>query len=578
MTKFNQLQNNFSSGELAPKLKSRTDVKEYFSGCETLENMVVLPAGGAARRPGTRFIFDQGGSSPQRIIPFKFSKTESYIVIIFLSAGLPTLSVVSLDGTGLSGSLAFTTTYMTDDDKEDIYGFNYAQSGDALFIVHRSGNMEPHVLKRTSANNFSLATYTNTFYTTDLKKILAQPFDNINETDITLAPNSGPHTGIIASDDYFTEEHVGSYIRYQQSNGTGAEGVYIITGYVSATEVASTELIAPAAVGFSVYWSISAFSQLKGFPRTVFIFEQRIVFGGTREKPDSLFFSKTGNVWQMMQDRLAQDDTTNVSGLGFFGSELTTDPFFVTISSEEVDEITWIGGFRDLLVGTLGGERSVTSETFLSATDIKIRRQTAHGGKNIQTVQIDNTAYFVSADGKKIRSFKYNDTNGSFTASDISLLNDTFLHHNVTSDFFDVEVSEMVYQRSTGIMWIRSTAGELIGLTVDSAGEVTGWHRHTLGGTDVSVLGLAPISRDNTGYEDLYLLVSRTINDSTEIYVEKIGPHFEETALFNTSTSDDAKPIYSDCAVVISGATEILGTEVDEEGLETEDGDILILE
>ena len=576
--KFNLLQNNFSSGELSPKLKGRTDVKEYFNGCETLENFIVLPSGGATRRPGTRHLVDYtSGTTPTRIIPFKFSKKESYIIVITLSSGLPIISILDTEGNGLMGSLVFTTTFMSTEDKEDVDGWNYAQSGDALFLVHRSGTANIHVLKRTAKDSFSLLQYNNAFYDTALKKALTVPYLDLNATAVTIDPNAGGTT-LTASAGIFSAGHVGAYFRYRQASGADAEGIYLVTAYTSPTEVAVTELVAPAARDASVYWQESAFSGVQGFPRTVYIFEQRLVLGGTVANPDSLFFSKVGNIFQLMQDRLQQDASTNVSGLGFSGAELTTDPFFVTISSDEVDEITWLGGFKELLVGTLGSEMTVTSDAFLSPTDIKIRKQTAHGGKNVKPVQIDNVVYFVSADGRKLRSFKFNDANGSFVSNDISLLNDTFLHHNVTEDFFDVEIDEIVYQRSTSILWIRSTSNQLIGVTVSTSGEVTAWHKHTLGGTDVEVIGLASISRTDTGYEDLFLLVRRTINGASSVTIEKIGPLFEENSLFNTSTSDDAKPIFCDSCVVIQGPTEILGTEEDEEGLEAEDGSILILE
>ena len=581
MSKFNQLQNAFSSGELSEKLVGRTDVKEYFNGCKRLENFIVLPSGGAARRPGSRYLttYRTGADVPSRLIPFKFSNKESYIVVFTLDSavgGTPIISILDTDGSGLIGSLALTTTFMSQAEKEDVDGWNYAQSGDALFLVHRSGNANVHVLKRTGVDTFSLALYANAFYDTALRKALTVPYLDLNATSMTINPTSGG-TELTASSAFFSAGHVGAYFRYRQATGLGNEGVSLITAYTSPTVVSATELVAPTARDASVYWQESAFSSAQGFPRTVFIFEQRLVFGGTVAKPDSLFFSKVGNLWQMMQSKLQQDSSSDASGLGFFGAALTTDPFFVTISSDEVDEITWLGGFRELLVGTLGAELSVTSESFLSPSDIKIRKSTAHGGKNVRTVQIDNIVYFVSVDGKKLRDFKYNDTNGSFMSRDISLLNDTFLHHNATADFFDIEIEELIYQRTSSILWIRSTIDELIGLTVDTSGEVTAWHKHTLGGTNTKVLSIASISRPDTGYEDLFLLVERTINNTNTVTIEKIGAPFEESALFNASTSDDAKPIYVDCAKVVIGAAEILSTE-DGEGLETEDGDILILE
>jgi len=50
------LYNTFQSGELSPKMKGRSDLPQYHQGCETVENFVVEPTGGATRRPGFEHI------------------------------------------------------------------------------------------------------------------------------------------------------------------------------------------------------------------------------------------------------------------------------------------------------------------------------------------------------------------------------------------------------------------------------------------------------------------------------------------------------------------------------------------
>ena len=55
MTVVRPLQTNFTSGELDPLLGTRDDVKHYYNGAEKLRNVVVIPQGGAFRRPGLLF-------------------------------------------------------------------------------------------------------------------------------------------------------------------------------------------------------------------------------------------------------------------------------------------------------------------------------------------------------------------------------------------------------------------------------------------------------------------------------------------------------------------------------------------
>ena len=50
------MQTNFVSGELSPLLKGRTDLDQYYAGCETAANVLIVPQGGLKRRAGTEHI------------------------------------------------------------------------------------------------------------------------------------------------------------------------------------------------------------------------------------------------------------------------------------------------------------------------------------------------------------------------------------------------------------------------------------------------------------------------------------------------------------------------------------------
>ena len=75
------LLNSFNSGEISPLLEGRVDVKKYYSGCRTLENMVVLPHGGVVKRPGSQYIASAKiATQTCRLIPFEFSTEQAYIL------------------------------------------------------------------------------------------------------------------------------------------------------------------------------------------------------------------------------------------------------------------------------------------------------------------------------------------------------------------------------------------------------------------------------------------------------------------------------------------------------------------
>ncbi|MCS5594217.1 MAG: hypothetical protein NZ730_06700 [Porticoccaceae bacterium] len=58
MAKSRQFQSSFASGELSPLLKGRTDLEQYYRGCETAEEVMLIPQGGLKKRGGLNYYMD----------------------------------------------------------------------------------------------------------------------------------------------------------------------------------------------------------------------------------------------------------------------------------------------------------------------------------------------------------------------------------------------------------------------------------------------------------------------------------------------------------------------------------------
>ncbi len=81
MPKANPLQAALNAGEFSPRMAARVDFGKYPAGCEVLRNMIPLPQGGAARRPGTRFVAAAADSGIKgRLLPFEFSTLQAYVI------------------------------------------------------------------------------------------------------------------------------------------------------------------------------------------------------------------------------------------------------------------------------------------------------------------------------------------------------------------------------------------------------------------------------------------------------------------------------------------------------------------
>lgn len=161
---------NFTAGELSPRMKSRTDVSKYYNSCETMLNMVVMPQGGATRRPGTMSVASAISSSfRSRLIEFIFSTLQPYVI----EFGNLLARVYANDGQVQSGGspVQVVTPYLSTDTPQ----LEYVQSDDELFLCHPS--YPTQTLDRSSNTAWTLVPYA----------FRDGPYQSINTTATTLS-------------------------------------------------------------------------------------------------------------------------------------------------------------------------------------------------------------------------------------------------------------------------------------------------------------------------------------------------------------------------------------------------------
>lgn len=186
--------NSFNSGELSPLLDARTDLTKYYSGCRTLENMLVYSYGGATRRPGTEYIAPAKNASDKcRLISFEFALTQAYIIEV----GDEYMRFYKDGGQILSAGVPYelSTTY----DIDDVFELQFIQSGDTMYLVHPE--YPPRVLTRSAHTTWTIIDFDNEH----------GPFLAENETTTTITPTAT--TGDItltSSADIWNANHVGA--------------------------------------------------------------------------------------------------------------------------------------------------------------------------------------------------------------------------------------------------------------------------------------------------------------------------------------------------------------------------------
>lgn len=518
---------NFTGGELSPRLDGRTDLTKYSSGCKKLENLVVYPHGSAARRPGSTFIAEVADSDNKtRLIPFEFSTTQTYMLefsnlkmrvykdkgavlegdktITGITQANPAVVTASSHGysngdevliSGVSGMTEVnnkrflvadktTNTFeLQDKDGVDInsssftayssggvsnkvfelatpyttaqlFDLKFAQSADVMYITHPEHEVEK--LSRTGHTSWTL---------TDVD-FTKGPMQDANTTDTTLNPGqSAVGTGISLVASAVTGINGGSGF---QSTDVG-RFVFLNAGYAKITAVADTTnatitiITALDSASATADWRLGAFSDTTGHPSSVTFFEQRLVFAGTTEQPQTIFFSKSGDYENM---------DANIGG-----TVADDDAIIYTIASNQVNAIRFMTATRTLIIGTAGGEFTVSgggTDSAITPTNILIKKQSNHGAANVDAIAVGNATLFLQRAKRKIRELAYNFDVDGYIAPDMTILAEHISEGGLTQIAYQQEPNQIVYA-------VRGD-GELVGLTYQREQQVTAWHRHIFGG------------------------------------------------------------------------------------------------
>ena len=144
-------------------------------------------------------------------------------------------------------------------------------------------------------------------------------------------------------------------------------------------------------------WSAS-----RGYPLMGAFNEGRLWLGGTRSKRQSLFASKSGDLFNFFSEEGADDDG-----------------IFVTINSRNLTEIIDVNPDRGLQIFCSGAEFIVKGNT---PSTVIIESETQLGSFNLESKSLDGSTLFINGNGNTLRQYLYNFNEDAYTSNDISVL------------------------------------------------------------------------------------------------------------------------------------------------------------
>lgn len=402
----------FSSGELDPRMRGRTDLKHYLQGALRLRNFRQLAQGGVSSRPGTDMVGEL--QSNGRLIPFVFSETQSYLLALTpnLITVYATPSWEKVDEIASPWSLS------------QIKSLDYTQFADTMILC--SEEIPQQILTRTSSTQFRMVPITYDENKDETR--LNQPYHKFTKPEVHLKffHSGGSYTsglsvvcGVYTNNstdpvtDFWNADHVGKRFQIIDTGDSNAFKEFEVTaihpsGTLQDATVTLKSGISVEAAGLTLDWGEPLFSDLRGYPSTTCFREGRLWFNGPPSRPSGLIASKIEQFFNFD-----------------VGTALDDDAIDFNCATSEVRRVEYLIPGRDLTILTDGAElfTSVDEGEAITPSNMNARPQTFYGCKRVKPHVFDSAILFAQrGNGRNIREYYYKDLNQSYTSSSISIL------------------------------------------------------------------------------------------------------------------------------------------------------------
>lgn len=382
------------------------------------------------------------------------------------------------------------TTPYTDD---DIFNLSFEQfSSSVMYIANE--NYNPKKLEFTSATSWTLTNHSPVRKTFDPSQIIT----NITQANPAVVTYSGSDnftngdivkiTGVVG----MTEVNNGVDERYTVAGVNTAANTFQLQGIDSSgfNAYSSGGLIQKEVSGAAPFLSSGE------YPRAVGSYEERLIYAGSDNKPQTIYLSRSAN----------PDDFS-------LGTEV--DQGIEYVVAGDVGRVNWLRGTERFLgVGCVSDVLQATGgiDGVITPDSISIRRSNAPGVANIQPIGQGTQIFFVQGNELTLRSFEFDFQRDSYIPVD---------RNQVADHITKSGMKQISYQIGRpNILWAVRNDGILIGMTVEEQEGISGWHRHDTGGGSDTFVSVAPESR-STQYKRLWFCVKR----GSEHFIEYLSDY-----------------------------------------------------
>ncbi len=564
--RINQYQSNFSTGEIDPLLRARTDLQQYQNALEEATNVIVQPQGGISRRDGLEFIFNFGSTfTAFKIIPFEFSVNDSYL-LVFVVGRIYVFKNSIRQYIGTVGYIAASdiTAAMLDE-------LEYTQAVDTLILCHEDLQTKRLVRNSDTSWTFENLPITNTPQYAYALDEHSPNFDitpsatsgNITITassvtsDTGTAQGGGASTITLKSGTNYSSDDDPNGMWVTLTSGTGSGQERYISDYVASTKVATVypawttqpdattgykvEAFAASAVGNYAqvtntfgrvkYIEFSSATVMKALVEVPFFdtsavaagnwigeFGYEDVWSSTRGWPRSATFHEGRLYFGGSKSRPNTVWGSRVIDYFNFGAGtgLADESVETTINTNQLNAIVNIVSGADLRIFTTGGEFIVvqSEDNPVTPSSFLVRPQTRLGSKaGVPIEDLNGATIFVQREGKSINAFQFGSDTRSYQVQNISLLSSHLLNTPV-----DIAVRRSSStDEADRLFVVNSGDGSMAVYSILTGQNVIAPSKFTTDGEFIAVA---------VELSTVYAIVKRTINSANVYYLESFNSSF----------------------------------------------------
>jgi hypothetical protein len=551
MSDYRTTQYSFNGGIISRALYGRDDIARKLTSLKRAENMMITATGGAMNRPGLRFVGEVKDSTNEgRLMTFEAAGDDAFL----MEFGHLYMRPVSRGGfvdAGGGAPYEVASPYGSNIVRE-IYT---EQSNDVATIVHPLTDVRE--LRRLSATNWQFATVS---FVTDVQAPTNQAAaattgytgygedkEAINHFyKISTISGNGeeslPTGPVVAGNVLGYDKNYNTITWDPPASGPGADeyvvykasnGVY---GSIGRTpdETFKDNNISPDFTS-TPQDGYNPFVGAGNFPSVVTFAQQRRVFAGTLNNPQTIYMTQSGNYRSFARSSPSRE----------------SDGFDFTLAAERKQDIYHILSIKNgLIVFTRSGEWKVTGRDgfVITPEDVLPEPQSRYGSaKTIRPILAGETILFADRTKRIVYEMEYNLDVDGYRASDKTLL---------ARDLFEGRtIKAWAYAaKPYGVIWCVMDDGNCLSFTYLKEHDVWGWCQHDTRGRFYDVAVVPEDGRDVP-----YFIVERRIGGVWKKYIEMMEDREfteVESALFMDSALSYDEP--RTVSAVTTGAETVI--------------------